>query len=228
MRGMILAAGRGERMGALTAEIPKPLIKIADRYLIEYSISALKKMGVKEIVINLCYLGEKIKHALGDGERYGVHFHYSEETDMLGTGGGILKALPLLGKDPFVVVSADVITDFPFHTLSDRLSKNLPALAHVVLVDNPSFHQAGDFSLEGNRVVRHAVNPFTFASMGIYRPELFQVLKLDTGCLGQLLLQEAATSASRVTGEHYQGVWHNVGTPQELARCDVPSLHANF
>lgn len=215
MRGMILAAGRGERMGALTANTPKPLLKVAGRHLIEYSIAALTKIGVSDIVINICYCRDQIKTALGNGERYGAIFYYSEEDVALETGGGVFQALPLLGDEPFIVLSSDVITDYPLQ----NLPKEPEQLAHLVLVDNPPYHLKGDFGLEKNRIVRREKNPVTFGNVGVYRPELFADCKPGKFRLGDLLID--AIGRSQVTGEHYRGVWHNVGTPSDLSQVNA-------
>ncbi len=210
MRGMILAAGRGQRMGALTANTPKPLLKAAGHYLIEYSIFSLLKMGIREIVINVCYQREQIKSALGDGSRYGATFLYSEEEEALETGGGVFQALPLLGDDPFVVLSCDVITDYPLQ----NLPKEPKQLAHLVLVDNPSFHPRGDFNLHEGIISSSTQNQYTFANIGIYRRELFANCQPGRFRLGDLIKNALADLA--VTGEYYRGIWHNVGTPDEL------------
>ena len=212
MRGMILAAGRGGRMGALTYDTPKPLIKALGNYLIEYSIFSLIKAGVRDIVINVSYHGEQIQAALGDGSRYGVHFHYSVELEALETGGGILQALPLLGDEPFIVLSSDVVTDYPLQTLPTHLDH----LAHLVVVDNPHFHPRGDFCLNKGKLYCAEQNPFTFANIGIYRPELFADCKPGKFRLGEVIRR--AITKSAITGEHYSGIWHNVGTPDDLSK----------
>lgn len=214
-RGMILAAGRGARMEHLTQETPKALLRVGGRYLIEYSIHALKTVGIKEIIINVSYLGEQIKAALGDGSRYGIHIAYSEETEALETGGGIFKALPLLGAHPFIVLSADVVTDYPL--------KNLPKipekLAHLVLVDNPPYHPHGDFGLQQNQILMDAAHQFTFGNIGVYRPELFDHCQGGKFRLGDLLKQAIRDAA--VTGESYHGFWQNFGTPAQLENRDA-------
>lgn len=212
MRGMILAAGRGLRMGALTDNTPKPLLKVADRYLIEHAIFSLTKIGVQDIVINICYRGEQIKTALGDGSRYGAVFHYSAEQEALETGGGIFQALPLLGDKPFIVLSSDVITDYPLN----KLPKEPKHLAHLMLVDNPEFHPRGDFCLREDVLYRAEQNHFTFGNIGVYRPEMFANCQPGKFRLGDLLYQEI--SRAKVTGEHYRGVWYNMGTPEDLSR----------
>ena len=210
MRGMILAAGRGERMGALTADVPKALLKVRGRYLIEYSIESLVNIGVRDIVINICYRGDQIRKALGNGTRYGATFYFSEEEVALETGGGVFQALPLLGDDPFIVLSSDIVTDYPLQKLPEQPT----ALAHLVLVDNPTFHPRGDFCLEGDKLYRVEQNQFTFANIGVYRRELFDGCEPGRFRLGDLL--KKAVAESRVTGEYYSGIWHNLGTPKEM------------
>lgn len=213
MRGMILAAGRGTRMGHLTAETPKPLLRVGQHYLIEYSIMAMAKAGIDEIVINVSYHREQIKSALGNGERYGVVIHYSEEEERLETGGGIFKALPLLGDAPFVVVSSDIISDYAL--------KNLPqepqGLAHLVLVDNPVFHPQGDFCLDGNKVHCDNTDTLTFSNIGVYRPELFAECQPGHFRLAPLLIE--AIHRQQVTGEYFAGRWFNVGDMNQLAEA---------
>lgn len=214
MRGMIFAAGRGERMGELTQNTPKPLLKVAGRYLIEYSIEALRKIGIQDIVINVCYKADQIKQALGNGDRYGVNIHYSEEAEALETGGGIYKALPLLGKDPFVVVSCDIITDYPFQNLPHEPK----GLGHIVMVQNPPYHPAGDFCLDGHLVCIGAHSTLTFGNIGVYRPELFQHCKPGKFRLGTILRH--AIELHQITGERFDGQWHNLGTPQDLLQAN--------
>jgi len=219
MRAMILAAGRGARMGALTAETPKPLLKIGGRYLIEFSIAALVKAGIRDIVINICYQSEKIKTALGDGARYGANFHYSEEVEALETGGGIFKALPLLGNDSFIVLSSDIVTDYPLKKLIEQPAK----LAHLILVDNLTHHPRGDFCLAGDVLQRQAQNQFTFGNIGLYHPELFSACQPGKFRLGDLLIK-TVKETSQITGEYYQGIWHNVGTEADLSELNAAKL----
>lgn len=215
MRGMILAAGQGLRMGEITKETPKPLLKVNGRYLIEYSIELLKKASITDIVINVSYLKNRIMQALGNGERFGVRIFYSEETEPLETGGGIIKALPLLGNEPFIILSADVITNYPL----DRLMLMPSKLAHLVLIKNPPYNMAGDFSLnDKNEIYIGPNNPWTFANIGIYHPELFANRAPSYQRLGNLWRD--ALSEGKLTGESYSGLWYNVGTPQELQTAE--------
>ena len=214
MRAMILAAGRGERMGEITHRVPKPLLRIAGNYLIEYALFSLKRAGIHEIVINISYLGDQIKAALGDGSRYGVTIAYSEEKERLETGGGIFQALPLLGEDPFIVMSSDIVTDYPLQ----QFPRHLNGLAHLVMVDNPSYHARGDFGLCQGVIDINAQPTLTFASVGIYHPALFAGCEPGHFRLTKVL--HPAIAKGLVTGEHYQGTWYNVGTLEELSMAD--------
>lgn len=223
MRGMILAAGRGSRMGELTAQTPKPLLRIGDRYLIEYSLLALAKTGIKDIVINISYRAEQIRQTLGNGERYGVTIHYSEETEALETGGGVYQALPLLGDEPFIVLSCDVVTDYPLQ----KLPKEPKGLAHLVLVDNPPYHVEGDFCLDGEKIYCGKGVTMTFGNVGLYRPELFADCQPGHFRLGELIKRNIPQG--NVTGEHYQGIWHNMGTPDDLEKAsELPGIPQLF
>ncbi|MEW6646481.1 MAG: N-acetylmuramate alpha-1-phosphate uridylyltransferase MurU [Pseudomonadota bacterium] len=211
MRAMILAAGRGERMRPLTDHTPKPLLRAGPHTLIEHHILALARAGIRELVINHAHLGRQIEEYLGDGSRYGVQIRYSAEGEALETGGGILRALPLLGPAPFLVVNGDVWTDYPY----DHLPTAPAGLAHLVLVDNPPQHPAGDFVLGADGQVRDGEGPrLTFSGIGVYRPELFAGCRDGKFPLAPLLRD--AMARGQVSGEHYRGQWVDVGTPQRL------------
>ncbi len=210
MRGMILAAGLGQRMGEYVHSTPKPLLRLGDAYLIEYSIRALARAGIREIVINTFYLADQIEKELGDGQQYGVKIYWSRESELLETGGGIVNALPFLGDEPFVVVSADVVTDYPFARLIQKHVK----MAHLVFVDNPVFHPAGDFSLLHGQVVAAANETKTYANIGVFHPACFAGYAPHKFRLADILKKFIA--AGQVTGEVYQGKWHNIGTPEAL------------
>lgn len=214
MKAMILAAGRGERMRPLTDHTPKPLLRAGAHTLIEYHILGLVQAGIRQLIINHAHLGGQIETALGDGSRYGVEIRYSAEGEALETGGGIFRALPLLGDAPFVVVNGDVWTDYSFARLSAPA-----ALAHLVLVDNPPHHPAGDFVLLPDGRVSDADGPrLTFSGIGVYRPELFAACRPGKFPLAPLL--RAAMAAGQVSGEHYRGGWVDVGTPERLTALD--------
>lgn len=212
MKAMILAAGRGERMRPLTDRTPKPLLRIGGQTLIEHHIDALVRAGINELVINHAHLGERLVAALGDGAAYGAAIHWSPEPDgALETGGGIFNALSLLGDAPFVVVNADVWTDFDF----SKLPAQPDGLAHLVLVNNPEHHPEGDFSLDGSQVIRGGPVRLTFSGIGVYRRELFAGCAAGAFPLAPLL--RTAMDAGQVTGQHYAGSWFDIGTPDRLA-----------
>ena len=150
MKAMILAAGRGERLRPLTDNTPKPLLQAGQHKLIEYHLYHLAKAGFKDIVINVAWLGEKIINTLGDGSNYNLSIKYSNEGEQaLETGGGIFKALPLLGDDPFLVINGDIWTDYPFKNLYDFIPQDM---AHLIMVHNPEHNPAGDFYLQNYRL----------------------------------------------------------------------------
>jgi MurNAc alpha-1-phosphate uridylyltransferase len=209
---MILAAGRGERMRPLTLTRPKPLLEVGGRALIEHHLASLVAAGFGSVVINLSWLGAQIRAHLGDGAAFGVSVEYSEEgLEPLETGGGILRALPLLGSGPFLVVNGDVWTDYPYATLRGRLAEG--DLAHVVLVPNPDHHPDGDFVLAHGRMVETRGERLTFSGVGVYRPEL---LAGREGTFPLAPLLRAAARDGRVSAEQYNGAWYDIGTPARL------------
>ncbi|ORU90296.1 MAG: mannose-1-phosphate guanylyltransferase [Cycloclasticus sp. symbiont of Poecilosclerida sp. M] len=220
MKVMILAAGRGERMGVLTDEHPKPLLQVNGCSLIEHLLQQLIQCGFKEFVVNVAYRGEQIKYVLGTGERWRVDVVYSDEAETaLETGGGIYKALPLLGDTHFAVVNADIWTDFPFDTLRDKTERK----AHLVLIDNPSYNIGGDFlvSVEGyalnsnNDAGEKGESSKTFSGIGVYHPSFFVDEKPGAFPLAPIIRRSIA--AEQVTAEFYQGLWVDIGTPERLA-----------
>jgi MurNAc alpha-1-phosphate uridylyltransferase len=215
MKAMILAAGRGERMRPLTDHTPKPLLVVGGKPLIVWHIERLAKAGFKEIVINHAHLGGQIESALNDGRAWGVHIQYSPELSALETAGGIANALPLLGLDPFLVVNGDVFTEIDFASLVIDVDD----LAHLVMVDNPVQHPQGDFALIGDRLLTDGEHKLTFSGIGVYHPDLFVQLKRGEASKLAPLLKEAMNK-SLVSGQHYQGLWHDVGTPERLNTLD--------
>lgn len=216
---MILAAGRGERMRPMSDSVPKPLLPVGGKPLIVHLIERLAKAGFRKLVINHSHLGEKFPATLGSGSHYGVNIVYSHEAGGgLETGGGIFKALPLIDTDPFVVVNGDIWTDFPFN----RLPSKLNGLAHLVLVNNPDHHPQGDFSLQQGRVLAAEAPRLTFSGIGVYAHALFANCRPGKFPLVPLLF--AAMAEGQVSGEHYNGFWYDVGTPQRLTTLDQELL----
>jgi len=213
MKAMILAAGRGERMRPLTDVTPKPLLKLAGKALIEYALESLSSAGFREVVINVAYLGRQIMDYCGDGSRWDVCIRYSDEGETaLETAGGIAKALPLLGDEPFLVINADILFDYPLAELHEKPID----LAHLVLIDNPSHHAQGDFCLHDNgSLSEQGESKLTFSGIGVYHPALFS--GVQTG--QPLKLRPVLSSAmrqGRVSGEYFDGLWVDIGTPRRL------------
>ncbi len=212
MKAMLLAAGRGMRMRPLTDQTPKPLLTAGGKPLIAWHLAALARAGVREVIINLSWLGAQIRAALGDGREFGVQIRYSEEgSPPLETGGGIFQALPLLGTAPFLVVNGDTFTDFDVSGL--RLGAG--AEARLVLVPNPPQHPNGDFGLDGELVTDRDPRPFTYSGIGLFSPALFA--GCTAGRFPLLPLLQRACAAGRLQGERHDGLWHDIGTPERLA-----------
>lgn len=221
MKAMILAAGRGERMRPLTDHTPKPLLKVGGKALIVWHIERLAAAGFKDIVINHAHLGAQIEAALGDGSQWDVHIQYSPEPIALETAGGIANAMTLLGDAPFLVVNGDVFTDIDFGAL--RLES--PDVAHLVMVNNPPQHAAGDFALLNGKLHAEGSIKLTFSGIGIYQPSLFaDVVRGEAAKLAPLL--KAAMVQGLVSGSHHQGQWHDIGTPERLQALDSQLLNS--
>lgn len=217
MKCMILAAGKGERMRPLTNTTPKPLLKVGDLSLIEHNILRLSEAGISDIVINIATHAEQIKTHLGDGERYNVSITYSEEHgEPLGPGGGIVNALPLLGEQHFILTAADLWSNFPIATLCDKVDH----LAHMVLIDNPDFHQAGDYGMTDG-FLSHNTPKLTYAGYSVWHPALFND-HLPGERVGLTPFIEKAISLHAITAEKYCGDWYNIGTPEQLAALSNP------
>ena len=211
MRAMILAAGRGERLRPLTDSVPKPLAEVGGKPLIEHLIHALAEAGFREIVINHSHLGDMLPITIGDGRRWNITIHWSDEQpEALETGGGIHKALPLLGSSPFLVVNGDIRTDYPF----SRLRAIKCDWAHLVMIPNPPQHPTGDFSLHNARVRNEGENKLTFSGIGVYHPRLFN--GCTDGKFSVVPLLRSAMENHLVTGEKYSGGWEDIGTLERL------------
>ena len=220
MKVMLLAAGKGTRMLPLTATMPKPLLTVGGRSLIEHQILKLATAGFTELVINHSWLGQQIETALGDGNRYGVKIQWSREDEPLETAGGIMQALPLLGSEQFMVVNADIWTDFPFATLRTALPTG--GLAHLVLVANPAHHPHGDFVLNSKAQLElplhNEVNTFTYSGIAVFQPALFAGVTERKYPLLPLL--KNAIAARKASGQVHSGAWLDVGTPARLQELD--------
>ena len=225
----LLAAGRGERMRPLTDDLPKPLLKINNKSLLEWHLEALAKANVLDVVINHAWLGEKIEAALGGGAQFGLHIQYSPEGSALETAGGICKALPLIApEDYFLVINGDVFSpNLPITKILEiiptmRLNPSKP-LAHLLMVPNPVQHPEGDFFLQGSTVSSSKfadAEKLTFSGIGIYHIDLFKDLEVGKPAKLAPLLR-IAMEQNKVSGEKYLGPWHDVGTPQRLQELNA-------
>ena len=216
MMAMVLAAGRGERLRPLTDATPKSLVEVRGETLIERHLEALCAAGVDTVVINLGWLGDKVFERIGSGEQFGLNIIYSNEGDnILETGGGIHRALPMLGAEPFLVVNADIYTDMPY----SGIDLGADDLAHLVLVPTPPDKDGGDFALEGDRIRNAGDELLTFSGVSVYRPEFF--VGASAGRFSVVPLLRAAADDGRVSGSVYAGLWRDVGTPARLAELNA-------
>jgi MurNAc alpha-1-phosphate uridylyltransferase len=208
---MILAAGRGERLRPLTDRLPKPLVEVCGKPLIEHHLERLAAAGFKEVVINHSHLGSLLQEKVGAGDRWGLRIHWSaEQPQALETGGGIFQALPALGAAPFLVFNGDIWTEYPL----SRLRSIKCDWAHLVLVPNPEHNPGGDFALQGARLCNTGGARYTFSGISVYHPRLFA--NCTPGKFSVVPLLRAAVDEHIVTGELFNGAWGDVGTLQRL------------
>jgi len=221
MRAMILAAGLGKRMRPLTDHCPKPLLEVAGKPLLQYHLEALAAGGIEQVVINLAYRGEQIREFVGDGQRFGLSVVYSCEPEPLETGGALLKALPLLGSAPFLLVNGDVWTDYP---LTDLAAPSLPDSmeGRLLLVTNPEFHPEGDFALDSSGLLskRPGLPRYTYAGISLLHPRLIADYPQRRPIFPLLEALQPALSGGRLEGRLHQSRWSDVGTPQRLEQLN--------
>ena len=223
MKAMILAAGKGERMRPLTEHCPKPLLTVNGSTLLERHIVALVTAGISDIVINVSYLADQIIDFCGDGSRWGCSIEFSIEDEPLETAGGIVQALPLLGTEPFLLVSADVLTDFDYRELVDhQLGSDW---ASLVLVPNPEHHPRGDFGLSAGRIVQPAaeMDSFTYSGIGLVSRELFYSLEAGKRRIRPVF--DSAIESNHLGGRVWSGAWSDVGTPERLELAAMQERH---
>ena len=207
MRAMILAAGRGTRLAPITDHTPKPMLPIRGRPLIEWQIMQLKEAGIEQIVINTYHLGEQIIDALGDGQRLGVSIEYSVEETLLDTGGGIKRALPLLGDDPFLVLNGDIWTDFNFTDLPTAPPQDCPA--HLVLTPTPDWREQGDFASDGTRVTARGTD-YVFCGIALATPSLVANQQGTAFSLREIYFD--LIRANALSAQIFHGTWLDIGT----------------
>lgn len=222
MKAMILAAGLGKRMRPLTDTLPKPLLPVGGKPLIQYHVENLQRAGVTELIINLAYRGDQIREYLGDGQQFGVDIRYSEEPEPLETGGAIQQALALLGDEPFLLVNGDVWTDFEFSLLS---SLSLPegCLGHLLMVQNPEHNPLGDFALttQGLLMPRGDAQGYTFSGISLIDPAL---VSSYPQLRENFPLRECffwAMDNQQLRGQVLDADWWDIGTPERLAQLDA-------
>ena len=220
MKVMILAAGRGERMGNLTQNCPKPLLKVKGRSLIDWHLIKLSEAGFKDVVINVAYLSKEIIEFVGDGSKWGLNISISEEEQALETAGGIKKAIKYLGDEPFAVINADIFSDYNYENLKNRSLQN-NSMGHLVLVNNPEHNLKGDFGIMDNGILTmNSEGPLTFSGIAIYDPKFFSELTEENKIKLAPIL-EIAINKKCIQGELFEGLWSDIGTPERLNRINL-------
>ena len=219
MKAMLLAAGKGKRMLPLTEHCPKPLLEAGGKPLIVHHLDKLAQAGIRDVVINHAWLGQQIEDCLGDGRQYNVRIVYSAEGEALETAGGIIRALPLLGSEPFLVISSDIWTDYSFEGLRGFDLES--DLAHLVMVNNAPHHPGGDFVLRDGRLLRAGEgeqDTCTYAGIGVFSPSMFAGMVPEFLPLRPLL--EAGIEDGSISAEKHDGQWFDIGSPERLAELD--------
>lgn len=225
MKAMILAAGLGKRMRPLTDNLPKPLLPAAGRPLIEYQIDRLREAGFTDIIINVSYLGHKVREALGDGAKLGVSIVYSEESQPLETAGAISQALQLPqgldAAEPFVLINGDVWCDFPLQGLQQALAED--DLGHLLLVPNPEFKARGDFDVDKSGRMLDASSDssgYTFAGISVLRPQMISSYPKRREVFALKEVFDWALQQGRMSAQVYRGEWRDIGTPERLRELE--------
>jgi N-acetyl-alpha-D-muramate 1-phosphate uridylyltransferase len=220
MKAMILAAGRGKRMGNLTQTCPKPLLKVKGRCLLDWHLSKLCEAGFKDIVINVSYLSKEIIEFVGDGSIWGLKIAISEEAEALETAGGIKKAIKYLGDDPFVVINADIFSNYDYKNLIIK-SLDKRSMGYLVLVNNPDHNPKGDFGLlDDATLTMNSDRLLTFSGIAIYDPKFFSELTLGSKIKLSPML-EIEINKNCIKGELFEGFWSDVGTPERLKMINL-------
>ncbi len=221
MKAMILAAGLGKRMRPLTDHVPKPLLKVGEKYLIEFHLEKLAAAGIRDVVINTHWLAQQIPACLGSGEKWGLRLHYSHEPELLETAGGIVQALSMLSDDTepeFLLVNGDVYSELDITRFVQEASKKKKRCeAYLALVDNPAHQLKGDFvlKLDGELTQDAELGErLTYAGIALFHRNFFKDMKPGPSLLGPKL--HAAIESGCVAGDHIRDYWLDVGTPERL------------
>jgi mannose-1-phosphate guanylyltransferase len=235
MKAMVLAAGQGTRLRPLTDRVPKALVPVAGRPMIEYPLLLLKRYGIRDIVINLHHLGEQIESRLGDGAQLGLQITYSREPELLDTGGGLLKAKPFLQDDTFVLINTDVLIDLPLSELITFHRKKAAAVT-LVLRPDPLVDQYGSLEIDADGRIRRFLNTrsaaallgpsakLMFTGVQILEPKIFDYMNSGNG------IQKFSTTkdtyprmlveSERLFGFRFEGFWQDLGTVERIREAE--------
>ena len=217
MKAFILAAGLGTRLKDLTKDLPKPLLKVKGKSLIEWNILKLKMSGFEHIIINTHYLGDLIEDHIGNGEKFNLKISYSREEEILGTGGALIKAKDLIGRDTFLILSGDLWTDYPFSRLINYDSEKK---AHLILLKKGKEKEA-DMNLKNDYIfVDKNSKELTYSGIGLINPKIYEGIKIDKLKLWIDLLLPLV-SKQEISGEVYNGLALNINLKKDLEELDV-------
>ena len=220
MRAFLLAAGKGERLKPLTNETPKPLINIAGKSLILHRLEALKRAGVRDVVINISYMEEKFHAEYANWSNLDMNIEFSYEKNILGTGGGIGKVIDFFKDDEFIVCSSDIWTDYNLN----QLLINKPFSGHLVLVNNSKLNPEGDVSLLDNIVsLKNEENSYSFSGIALLNPDLFKAIRKENYDLWKEVLKPAVLNEI-ISGEIFEGNHININTFDDLQKIDGYTL----
>ncbi len=208
MKAMLLAAGVGRRLQPLTDRLPKPLLEVAGKSLLEHHLVQLRRAGITEVVINVHHLGAMIEQKLGDGSSLGMNIAWSREPRLLETGGGVKQALPLLGAGEFLLLSADVYADFDLPRLRQPLIPG--TLGRLLMVPNPPHHPQGDYAINANHRLTHTGHKLTWACAALLSPQL--VSQQPEAVFKLRKVFDQAVTKNQLEACLHPGHWQDVGT----------------
>jgi len=242
MKAMVLAAGQGLRLGALTTATPKALVPVAGRPMIEYPLRLLRYYGISEIIVNLHHLGEQIENYLGDGSRFGVHITYSKEAELLDTGGGLLKAKPFLQDGTFIVINTDVLIDL---RLSGLIAFHYKSQAAATLALRPDelADQYGSIEIDSDgRIFRflEAQRPgppralgtkLMFTGVQILEPRVFDYMNtkgLQKFGTTKHTYPKMLREGEKLCGFFFDGLWQDLGTVDRIRKAEESLAQAKL
>ena len=234
MRAMVLAAGQGTRLRPLTNRMPKALVPVAGRLMIEYPLLLLRHYGIREIMINLHHFGEQIENKLGTGKQFGLEISYSEESELLDTGGGLLKAKPFLQDETFIVINTDVLIDLDLAS-AIAFHKHKNSAVTLILRPDPDADRYGSIDIDSSAQIcrfltTHAQSPplapvrkLMFSGVQILEPTIFEYMagmpqKFSTT---RETYPKMLAAGEALYGFRFDGFWQDLGTAERITQAEA-------